>query len=216
MTTRAAPLVVGLLGGIGSGKSVVASEFARRGARIIRADDLGHAALQEPAIRDQVVTQLGRQVLDDKGEIDRARVASIVFEDRQARKELERIVHPWIRQRAEKQIDEAKREGVQLVIVDAAVLLEAGWGELCDQLVFVETPEEVRQSRVTQSRGWSIDHWKDREAAQLPLTEKHARADHVLDNSSTLEHLSRQVENLMRLWGLAPAGAPTVRGPAPK
>ena len=84
-------------------------------------------------------------------------------------------------------------------------MVEAGWVDVCDHVVFVEAGEDVRRERVTR-RGWRIDEMVRREAAQLPLTRKRARADHVLDNSSTPEHLRRQVGDLMRLWGRVPAG----------
>jgi hypothetical protein len=80
--------------------------------------------------------------------------------------------------------------------------------------VYVDAPPAARRDRVTQARGWAGQDWEDREAAQLPLTEKHIRADHVLDNSSTLQHLSRQVDDLMHLWGLTPAEDEKGRGKA--
>jgi dephospho-CoA kinase len=203
-----APLVLGLLGGIGSGKSAVAAEFARRGARIIAADQFGHEALRQPAVRDAIVRRWGEGVLDAEGQIDRRKVAAIVFRDEAERRALEGIVHPYIRRRIEQEVARAREENARLIVLDAAVLLEAGWDNVCDRLVYVEAPRELRQARVTGKRGWTTKDWEDRELAQLTLTEKHARADHVISNSSTLEHLGRQVEELLRHWGLAPAASP--------
>jgi dephospho-CoA kinase len=203
-TCRHVP-VVGLIGGIGSGKSAVAAEFARRGAAVISGDLAGHEALRQPEIRDVLVKRWGDQVLDERGEIDRKKVAAIVFGDPGERKALEALVHPEIRRRLKEQIALARtRPDVPLIVLDAAVLLEAGWDALCDRIVFVETGEAVRRERV-QQRGWRLEQMAQREAAQLPLTQKRCRADHVLDNSSTLDHLGRQVAGLMQIWGLSPA-----------
>jgi len=206
LRTQNSKLVVGLLGGIGSGKSQVAAAFARQGARIIVGDQLGQAALRDPDIRARVVCRWGQGIVDASGEIDRRRLAAIVFADSVQRKALEAITHPWIRQRIREQVEEACKEPrVPLIILDAAVMLEAGWNEVCDRLLFIEAPREVRLARVAQQRGWSEVEVEARELAQLPLTEKAVRADHVLDNSASLEHLNCQVNDLLHLWGRAHA-----------
>jgi dephospho-CoA kinase len=207
-------LVVGLLGGIGSGKSQVAAAFARYGARVIAGDQLGQAALRDPAIRTRVVSRWGQGIVDEKGAIDRGRLAAIVFADSAERKALEAITHPWIRQHIHAAVEEARNDPcVPLIVLDAAVMLEAGWNEVCDRLLFIDAPRAVRLQRVAQQRGWSEKEVAAREQAQLPLTEKAVRADHVLDNSSSLEHLNRQVNDLLHLWGLAHACSRSERGP---
>jgi len=198
------PLVVGLVGGVGSGKSSAAAAFARHGASVINADALGHEALRQPAIRDEVVRLWGAGLLDASGQIDRRRLAAVVFADESARRQLEALTHPWIRRRTEDLIARAHHDGTRLVVVDAALLLEAGWNGVCDRLVYVDAPSEARRQRVVEARGWRAEDWQDRESAQLPLTRKHAHADHVLDNSSTLEQLALQVDDLIRQWGLGP------------
>jgi dephospho-CoA kinase len=198
--------VIGLLGGIGSGKSQVAAVLARHGARIIAGDQLGQAALRDPDIRARVVSRWGQGVVEESGEIDRRRLAAIVFADPAQRKELEAITHPWIRQRIRSDVEEARNDSrVPLIVLDAAVMLEAGWDDVCDHLVYVDAPREVRLERVARQRGWGEKEVEAREQAQLPLTEKAVRADHVLDNSSSLEYLIRQVNDLLHLWGLAHA-----------
>jgi dephospho-CoA kinase len=199
------PLVIGLTGGVGSGKSAAAAEFSRLGARVISADELGHEALRQPAIKGEVIRRWGPELLDSRGEIERKKLAAIVFRDDGARRALEDLAHPWIADRAEEEIARARKEGVWLVVIDAALLLEAGWHRICDKVVYVDAPRDVRLARVTEKRGWASGDWEGREAAQLPLTQKHARADHVLDNSSSLESLRRSVEELMHLWGSLPA-----------
>ncbi|MGH7169806.1 MAG: dephospho-CoA kinase [Gemmataceae bacterium] len=198
--------VIGLIGGIGSGKSQVAAAFARQGARIIAGDQLGQAALRDPAIRARVASRWGEAILEKGGEIDRRRLGAIVFANPVERKALEAIAHPWIRRHILADIEAARQDpSVPLIVLDAAIMLEAGWNEVCDRLVYIEAPRAVRLQRVAHQRGWNEKEVDARERAQLPLTEKVVRADHVLDNSASLEHLNRQVTDLIHLWGLAQA-----------
>ena len=195
------PLVVGLVGGIGAGKSRVAEAFARHGARVISGDALAHAALREPAIKEQVVARWGGRMIDDKGEVRRPVLAEVVFADAGERRALEAMVHPWIKERIRREVEAARTDAsVRLIVLDAAVMLEAGWHDVCDRIVFIEAPREARLRRVADQRGWTAREVEAREAAQLPLTAKAAHADHTLDNSATLEHLDRQVDELMRQW----------------
>jgi dephospho-CoA kinase len=201
-------LVVGLIGGIGSGKSQVAAAFARQGARVIAGDQLGQAALRDPDIRARIASRWGDAILDEHGAIDRRRLAAIVFADAGERKALEAITHPWIRDRIRDELDEASKDPrVPLIVLDAAIMLEAGWNSVCDRLVYIDAPRRVRLERVARQRGWSEKEVDAREQAQLPLTEKVVRADHKLDNSASLDHLNRQVDDLLHVWGLAPARA---------
>jgi dephospho-CoA kinase len=195
--------VVGLLGGIGSGKSAVAAELARRGALVLNADELGHEALRQPEVRAAVLARWPAARGPD-GEIDRRALAKLVFADPAERRALEGLTHPWIKRRVEGEIARAG-SAAPLIVLDAAVMLEAGWNGVCDRLVFVDAPREARLARVAARRGWTARDLEDREAAQLPLTEKRSRADHVIDNSSTLDRLGQQVEDLLHRWGLPAA-----------
>ncbi|HEY7156340.1 MAG TPA: dephospho-CoA kinase [Gemmataceae bacterium] len=199
-------LVLGLVGGIGSGKSQVAAAFARRGARIIAGDQLAHAALRDSDIRDRVRERWGDEVIDENGEVNRRRLGAIVFADAAELKALEALTHPWIRRRIHAEMEEAREDPhVPLIVLDAAIMLEAGWNDVCDRLIYIDAPRAVRLQRVARQRGWTEKEVAAREQAQLPLTEKVVRADHVLDNSTSLEHLDRQVDDLLHLWGRAPA-----------
>jgi dephospho-CoA kinase len=200
--------VVGLVGGIGSGKSRVAGVFAGRGARVVSGDELAHAALRQPEVRAQVARRWGPHLLDEHGEVRRRALGEIVFSDPDQRRALEAMVHPWIVKRIREEVAAAQADpAVQLVVLDAAVMLEAGWAGVCDRLVYVEAPRELRLARVAGQRGWTARELEAREGAQMPLTAKAARADHVLDNSASLEHLGRQVDDLLRRWGLTRAAA---------
>jgi dephospho-CoA kinase len=202
-------MVVGLIGGIGSGKSAVAAALARRGARVIDGDRLGHEALRQPEIRAELVRRWGEDVLDGGKEISRRKVAGIVFaatpEARAELKALEALVLPYIGRRIREEIEAAKADpSARLVVLDAAVLLEAGWNNACDRIVYVHAPREVRLRRVAEGRGWSAKEVAARERLQLSLTEKATRADDVVDNSGSPEQTEAQVDALLRRWGLPP------------
>jgi dephospho-CoA kinase len=199
------PLVIGLVGGIGSGKSQVASLLAAHGAQIIHADQLGHEALRDSAVREKVVAAWGDRILDGTGVVDRRALGAIVFTDPEERRRLEGIVHPWITARALSEVRNACAEPeIRLIVLDAPVLLEAGWGGYCDRLLFVDVPEEIRLRRLAETRGWTPQEVRARESAQLPLTEKRVRADDVVDNSASLDELERQVGALLLRWKVAP------------
>src|SRR5271166_2001499 len=116
------------------------------------------------------------------------------------------MVHPWIKERIRAEVAAASADrAVRLIVLDAAVMLEAGWDGVCDRLVYVDAPRAIRLRRVAGQRGWADDELELRERSQLPLTQKAARADHVLENATTLDNLERQVDALLHRWGLAPA-----------
>jgi dephospho-CoA kinase len=191
--------VIGLVGGIGSGKSRVAAEIARHGARVIHADQLGHEALRQPETRDALVRRWGRDILDENAEIVRGRVGQIVFENEEERNALETLVHPYIGRRIREEIDAANADpAVKLVVLDAAIMLETGWAEVCDRVVYVHAPRAARLRRLADQRGWSAKEVEAREEAQLSLTEKASRADSAIDNSESPERLAQQVAELLR------------------
>jgi dephospho-CoA kinase len=117
---------------------------------------------------------------------------------REAKRDLENIVHPVIREDLRRQIDDTRQSAVDVVLLDAAVLLEAEWNPLCDAIVFLDTPIEQRRARVQASRGWSADELARREESQLPLVEKRAVADFVVDNSGSLDEAGEQLLRILR------------------
>jgi dephospho-CoA kinase len=189
---------------MGSGKSRVAAEFTRHGARVVSGDEAGHEALRQPEIRTRVVERWGREVLDERGEVNRRKVGAIVFADPKERQALEALVFPWIERRLSEQIAAAVADPqIKLVVLDAAIMLETGWNKLCDRLVYVHAPRELRLRRLAEHRGWTAKEVEARENAQMSLSEKLSRADDVLDNSGSLEEVSQQVNELLRRWGVA-------------
>jgi dephospho-CoA kinase len=201
--------VLGLIGGIGSGKSAVAAILAAKGGVVIDADRVGHELLCEPEIRDQIVARWGDTVLDRTESaaiagprIDRRALGAIVFADPENRRELEAIVHPRMRDRFRREIERLTRLGeARVIVLDAAILCEAGWDDLCDRVVFVDAPLSVRRRRVATQRGWSLNALESREAAQWPCDIKRSRADIVLANDSGMDDLESEVGRLDDLLG---------------
>ncbi len=195
--------VIGLLGGLGSGKSTVATEFAKYGGWLIHADQLGHEALQQPELRDRIVTHFGTEIVDSAGQIDRRKLGPKVFADPAERQTLEAIVHPWIGQRIKEEMAKANAAvDAAFIVLDAAIMLEAGWNKVCDWLVYIDVPRALRLQRLAQQRGWTESEVMAREAAQMPLEDKARKADFIVDNSGPLEATARQVEQLVRRLGL--------------
>jgi dephospho-CoA kinase len=195
--------IIGLIGGIGSGKSRVAVEFARHGGAIVSGDHLGHQALLRPDVRAQVVDRWSTGVLGSDGQIDRRQLGALVFADVGQLRALEAIVLPWIERGIIEQIAAAQADpAVRLVVLDAAILLEAGWNRFCSRIVYVDAPPELRLARLAQQRGWSDKEVQARSRAQLSLTEKANRADAAIDNSGSPDDLARQVAQLLSNWGI--------------
>jgi dephospho-CoA kinase len=194
--------VVGLIGGMGSGKSLVAEMFRKRGAKVISGDQLGHEALRQPDIVADVVRHWGPGVLEPDGTISRPRLAAIVFGNPEERSALEKLVFPWIERRIQEEIAAARaRSDFALVVLDAAIMVEAGWNKFCDWLVYVDAPRTIRLRRLKEQRGWGAKEVLERENAQMSLAEKARRANFTVDNSSTPERAAQQVDDLLRQWG---------------
>ena len=166
--------IIGLLGGIASGKSFVAEEFRQLGAAVLDADRVGHEVLRLPAIKEAVRHQFGPQVLNSTGEVERKALGKIVFvpvpDGPRQLAILEQITHPEIRRRLNEQVEQLEADGVPLAVLDAPVLLKAGWGDVCDALVFVDCDKALRRSRAVE-RGWTPDEF----AARKPPRKTSAR-----------------------------------------
>lgn len=196
--------VVGLIGAIGAGKSTAARCLAVRGGGVIDADALGHEALRHPEIVAALVNRWGGRVRKPDGALDRREIGRIVFADEAERNALEATVFPHIGRRTREEISAAQTNpGVAFVVLDAAVLLEAGWGELVDRLVYVDAPRDVRVARLAARSGWSEAELAAREAAQWPAEEKKMRADAIVTNDAGPERLQVQVDRLLAQWGFA-------------
>jgi dephospho-CoA kinase len=197
-------LVVGLIGGVGSGKSTIAAGLAQRlRVIVLNADAAGHRALTSQHIQNQLHRRFGDGIFTSEGEVRRDRLAALVFGDdpaqRQARHDLEQIVHPEIRSDLKRQLAQARQQrDLDVIVIDAALLLEAGWNELCDAVVFIDTPYEGRLARVQIGRGWTADELARRELSQMSLADKRAAADVVIDNSGLIEQSVEQLLSWIR------------------
>ncbi len=211
--------VVGLVGAIGAGKSTVAAALARRGAAVIDGDALGHDALEQPAVRAQVLERWrGRAALvrADDGRIDRRALAAVVFADPAERKALEAIVFPVIERMVNDRIAAAQADpAVTFAVLDAAVMLEAGWTDRCDEMVYVDAPRAVRVARLAARSGWTDADLAAREAAQMPAAEKKKYATAFLVNDAGPDELGAKVDGLLRGWGWGgpPPGREKPAGP---
>ena len=193
--------LVGLLGGVASGKSVVTKRLAELGAEVLDGDVTAHEVLREGDIRAAIRQRFGEAVFDEDGQVNRSALARVVFaggnNGSTALTDLEKIMHPRIGQRLQEKMAEIDRIGkAQAVVLDAAVMMKAGWHKLCDLLVFVDVTPEIRVAR-SRSRGWSDEEVAAREARQTPLEVKRAAADVVIDNSGDLTDTFAQVD---RFW----------------
>ncbi|MBL8746056.1 MAG: dephospho-CoA kinase [Phycisphaerae bacterium] len=179
------PVVLGIAGGIGSGKSTVAREFARMGWVVIDSDSEAKAALMLPDVKKTLVEWWGPAVLHPNNEINRTKVGEIVFADELQRKRLESLIHPLIAKSRREAISAATARLGRVppgVIYDAPLLFEAGLDQECDAIVFVEAPEPIRLERARRGRGWDEVEYRRRQAAQWPLERKKARCRFVIQN----------------------------------
>jgi dephospho-CoA kinase len=199
--------VFGLIGRIGAGKSSAAKCFAARGGFVIDADVLGHEALRQSEVIESLVRRWGEGIRRADGSLDRREIARIVFANPDERAALEATVFPYIGERTRGLIARAQANPeAAFVVLDAAVLLEAGWGEMVDAVVFVDAPRAVRVARLAARSGLGESDLAAREAAQWPAEQKKARADAVLVNDGDAAELQEQVDAF--LARRRPAGAP--------
>ena len=190
--------MIGIVGGIGAGKSTVAAELAALGCRVIDADRIGHELLEDPQTRALVLARWPAAA-DAAGRVDRHVLGRVVFADAGELAALNAIVHPRIRRRMQEATEQARREpGVSAVAIDAAVLFEAGWDDLCTHLVFVQSPDAARLERVRRTRGWDGQAWRQRENSQFSLDSKRARCEYSVDNSSDVSCLRERIRELFR------------------
>jgi dephospho-CoA kinase len=201
MYKHGAKPVIGLIGAIGAGKSTAARLFAARGGFAIDADALGHDALRQPAIVAAVVARWGERVRKPDGTLDRRAIGRIVFANPAERAALEGLVFPYIEKRIRDEIARGIADpNSRFVVLDAAVLLEAGWNNSVDRIVYVDAPRELRLARLAAKSGWTDADLAAREAAQWPAEMKKARADAVLVNDTTETALEERVEKLLSQW----------------
>jgi len=191
-------LLVGLTGGIATGKSTVSALLRQLGCEIIDADLLAREVVEpgQPALT-QIVTEFGRDVVTATGELDRKKLGAIVFANPERRRRLEAITHPAIRDRFLARLDELAEQGfVGLVVFDAAVMIESGNYKNMDRLVVVVTDEATQMARLRGRDGTDVPENQRKISSQMPLADKARLADYVIDNSGTREATAEQVRRV--------------------
>ena len=191
-------LVVGLTGGIASGKSTVSRMFEQAGIPVICSDELAREVVRPGSQGLAEIRRIfGDAVLDDEGKLDREAMARLVFQDRSKRKILESIIHPRVAEEQNKRLRTLEREGHSIVVVDVPLLYETGWERFVDLVVVVYAPRHVQEERLVNRDGMSVEDARSRLDAQMPIDEKKRLADRLVDNGNTLEHTHRQVESVI-------------------
>jgi len=196
---RRLPLVIGITGGLGTGKSTVAGILKDMTAPVIDADAVTHQLLQPgTCVYDRVVSRFSPDIVDEEGLIDRKKLANIVFSHEEARRDLERIVHPAVIEQMEQEIQMFACRGQDLAVLDVPLLLEVGLDELCDEVWVVWCTPQQQLARVMRRDDLDCQKIKRRMTAQMPMQEKVKLADRVVDNSGSLCELRDEVFCLWR------------------
>ena len=189
--------VIGLTGGIGSGKSTVSQFLAKLGAVILKADEVGHEAFKpDTEIWRQVVAAFGRQVVTHNGNIDRKKLGKIVFGNAEALSRLNQIMHPRMYAQVKAQLEEYRRQGTKVVVLEAPLLLEAGWTSLVDEVWVTTAPEATVLKRLEERNGLSRAESLTRIRSQMSSEERIKHADVVINTDCDLDELRSQVKEL--------------------
>ena len=189
--------IIGIIGGIGSGKSTVAAEFAKLGCKVVDADKIAHELLDKSHVREEIVGSFGKAILDPAGRIEHKKLADIVFCDGEKLSTLNKIIHPLVLERAEELIKQySSQNQVKAIILDMPLLVEVGWAKKCDNLIFVDCERQIRAARVKKVGFFDENQLKIRENFQISLDNKSSVADNSIDNNSDFSTLVRQVTKI--------------------
>lgn len=187
---------IGVLGGIASGKSAATHVLKELGAEVFDADRAGHCVLEDPVAKEEIRARFSSAVFDSEGNVSRPKLAAIVFGDsaehKKALADLEKISHPRIGEELRKARNQARERGVRAFVVDAPVMIKAGWIESCDHVLFIDASRESRLKRAL-ARNWTENEFDIRESAQEELDIKRRYADFVIPNDGDLSQLRDEV-----------------------
>ena len=194
--------VIGVCGGSGSGKSTVSACFSMLGGLVLDADAIYHELIDAPSpCVDAIVDAFGREVLAD-GKIDRSKLRSIVFRDKEALRRLNMISHAFVGNEIDRRLKAAKSKGEAFCVIDAPLLLEAGMDAICDFVVAVVAPVETRIERIVSRDSISPEAARERISQQLPDEELYLRCDSVIRNDGDIDDLMRSCEEILDLLGI--------------
>lgn len=190
--------IIGIAGGIGSGKSFIANLFGELGCLVINSDDLVRQAYKDTVVKSEIKRWWGKLVFDPNGEIDRSAVARKVFQYPSEKQKLEALLHPIVDKTRERMMRmAAENPEVKAFVWDTPLLFETHLNERCDTVVFVETPMETRLQRVAETRGWDEAELGRRENLQMALDKKKEIADYVVVNTADAEFARGQVREVL-------------------
>ena len=184
--------MVGLLGGMGAGKSTVASIFSQLGAQTLDADTIAHAVLDAPSVKRRLKNLYGKSIFNGKGLVDRAALARLAFRSERNLRQLEGVVHPEVIRRIRTSI----RALGGVIVLDAPLILECRLDSICDALVYVKAPARLRRARLLVARKWTEKEIARREKFQAPLQKKSARARYCVDNDGDLARTRSRVKDI--------------------
>ena len=192
-------LIIGILGGIGSGKSSVAAEFAKLGCGVVDADKIAHELLETEEIAEQVRQAFGEDVFDSDGRINRQVLGERTFENSENVAKINDILHPEVLVKCRQLIAEYNNTDIKAIILDLPLLIEVGWEKKCDILIFVDCPEPIRAQRAEKNCGLSKKLLKKRENFQISLDNKSKIAHYTINNHSDLLALAEQVARIFSI-----------------
>ena len=188
--------IIAILGGIGSGKSTVAAEFAKLGCKVIDADKIAHELLDRKTVKEEIVGLFGEAVLDSSGRIEHKKLAGVVFASGDKLDSLNGVIHPLVLARAQELIAQYNRQNqVKAIVLDMPLLVEVGWAKRCDRLIFVDCEQKIRAERA-EKKDFDENQIKIRENFQISLDNKASVADNAVDNNSDFSALVRQVADI--------------------
>jgi len=194
-------LVIGLTGGIASGKSTVSQMIKEKGIRVVDADIIAKEAVSKgSAALHQIVQTFGEEVLLPNGELNRQQLGAIIFSDEEKRKKLNAIVHPEVRKEMLEQRDEGVSNNETFVVLDIPLLFESKLEGLVDRIIVVYTTPELQLSRLMNRNDLSEEEALNRIHSQQPLEEKCQKADRVIENTKDLAFMRKQLENILNEW----------------
>ena len=195
------PKIIGITGGISSGKSTIGRMLASMGSEYIDADEMCHRLFLVQELKNEIVERFGNTVQDIYGKIDRARLAEIVFQDKACLDDLCSILHPIVIERIKLKITEIEKQGRRkAIVIDAALLEESDLSSICDFIIFVNTSRDRRLERSKISRHWKEEELDKRERFQMALEDKKRKADYIIDNNFTVDNTFRQVKEFWQLY----------------
>jgi dephospho-CoA kinase len=189
--------IIGILGGVGAGKSTVAAEFGKLGCVVIDADRIAHNLLENKDLRKKVVARFGRGILKRGGKIDRRKLAGVAFAGARNIRALNRIIHPLVFKEVRELIKKANgQKKVAAIVLDMPLLMEVGWQKRCDRLIFVKCKRRIRFKRAKKKGTLNLEKLKFREIFQISLDKKKSIADNTIDNNSGFSALAKQVTDI--------------------